>query len=213
MTRKQGLVSRTLTSSLAAVAAFVMATLAPAQGFSAKVVGVADGDTVTVLTAAKTQVKIRLAGVDAPESGQAFGNRSKQTLSDCAFGKPAMIEGDKLDRYGRTVAKVVVAGVDCNLRQLELGMAWHYKKYASEQSGSERLAYAGAEDSARAAKRGLWADTKAEAPWEWRANHAQRADEKEASGDCDCASDKQCTGKRGAMYCVTENGRKKYVKP
>jgi endonuclease YncB( thermonuclease family) len=88
-----------------------------------RVIAIADGDTLTVLTLEKAQLKIRLAGIDAPESGQSFGNRSKQTLSDCAFGKQATLEGDKIDRFGRTVAKVVVAGVDCNLRQIELGMA------------------------------------------------------------------------------------------
>jgi endonuclease YncB( thermonuclease family) len=176
-----------------------------------RVIGVSDGDTITVLTASKTQLKIRLAGIDAPESGQAFGNRSKQTLSDCAFGKQASIEGDKVDRYGRTVAKIVVAGVDCNLRQVELGMAWHYKKYAFEQPPADRAAYAAAETAARSAKRGLWADTKAEAPWEWRASHAERAATSENAGGCDCAAGNQCTGKRGAAYCVTDSGRKKYL--
>jgi micrococcal nuclease len=63
--------------------------------YSARVVGITDGDTLTVLTAQKTQVKIRLAGIDAPQSGQDFGTRAKQGVSDLAFGKTVtIIEGD-----------------------------------------------------------------------------------------------------------------------
>jgi endonuclease YncB( thermonuclease family) len=177
-----------------------------------KVIGVSDGDTVTVLTAVKSQLKVRLSGIDASESGQAFGSRAKQALSECAFGKLAMIEGDKRDKYGRTVARVVVGGVDCNLRQIELGMAWHYKKYAGEQPSAERSAYATAEREARTAQRGLWIEAAAEAPWAWRAKHTERSATAVDAGDCDCAAQKQCTGKRGAVFCVTESGRKRYIK-
>jgi endonuclease YncB( thermonuclease family) len=129
-----------------------------ASPLAGRVIGVADGDTITILDALKRQHKIRLSGIDAPEGDQAFGQRSKQTLSDCAFGKEATVEGDKTDRYGRAVGRVVVAGADCNLRRVELGMAWHYVKYAGERPASESKAYAAAEVAARAAKRGLWVD-------------------------------------------------------
>ena len=127
----------------------------------------------TLLDADKHQHKVRLAGIDAPESGQAFGRRSKQTLSDCAFGKQATLIGDKVDRYGRTVAKVMVSGVDCNLRQVMLGLAWHYKAYEREQSAPDRDAYANAERDARKARSGLWADAKPVPPWEWRNGEGQ----------------------------------------
>ena len=78
-------------------------------------VGVADGDTVTVLDAEKVQHKIRLGGVDAPERRQDFGNRSKQSLSDLVFAKLVAVESTKKDRYGRAVGKVLVDGVDANL--------------------------------------------------------------------------------------------------
>ena len=80
---------------------------------------------------------MRIAGIDAPEKKQAFGQRSKQAMSDCAFGKDVEIEWKKLDRYGRTIGKVVGDGVDCGLRQIELGMAWHYK-CVCKGSGSRR---------------------------------------------------------------------------
>ena len=183
-----------------------------AEPIVGRVVGVADGDTITVLDALKHQHKIRLSGIDAPEGGQAFGQRSKQTLSDCAFGKNATVEGDKTDRYGRTVGRVVVAGVDCNLRQVELGMAWHYVKYASERPATESKMYAAAEVAARAAKRGLWADSHAMPPGEWRAGGQQaHAAAKESSGECDCSTGKTCTGKRGGTYCLTGSGAKRYL--
>ena len=194
----------------------LLATL-PCWALEGRVVGVSDGDTLTVLDGDKRQHKIRLSGIDAPESGQAFGNRSKQALSDCAFGKAATVTGDKTDRYGRTVARVSVAGVDCNRRQIELGMAWHYKKYAGEQPAAERAAYAAAEDAARAAKRGLWADPHAMPPWDWRNGDGpgtQKGEQSRAhdAGDCDCETGGVCAGKRGGQYCLTANGGRRYVK-
>lgn len=132
------------------------------------VVSVADGDTVTVLDDARIQHKVRLAGIDAPEKGQAFGARSKQSLSDCAFGRRAHVEGEKIDRYRRLVGKVVVEGVDCNLRQVKAGLAWHYKQYQREQSMPDRQAYADAEEEAREQRTGLWRDLAPQAPWNYR---------------------------------------------
>lgn len=191
--------------------------MAPAHALEGRVIGVSDGDTITVLDADKRQHKIRLSGIDAPESGQAFGNRAKQGLSDCAFGKTALVTGDKTDRYGRTVAKVTVAGVDCNLRQIELGLAWHYKKYAGEQPATERSSYAAAEDAARTARRGLWVDPHAMPPWEWRNGDGpgtQKGEQSRAhnAGECDCDSSFTCTGKRGATYCVTRAGTLRYLR-
>lgn len=105
--------TRSLVTLLAGIAISGALFAEPIVG---RVVGVDDGDTLTVLDALKHQHKIRLAGIDAPEGGQAFGQPSKQTLSDCAFGKQVTVDGDKSDRYGRRVGKVTVGAVDCNLR-------------------------------------------------------------------------------------------------
>ena len=94
-----------------------------------RVVGVADGDTVTVLDASRQQHKIRLMGIDAPEKRMPYGNRSKQSLSDLIFDRQVQVEYNKKDRYGRTVGKIIVDGVDANLAQIKAGMAWHYKQY------------------------------------------------------------------------------------
>lgn len=133
-----------------------------------KVVGIQDGDTITVLDAANSQHRVRLTGIDAPEKRQAFGQQSKQALSDCAFGKLAIIEGDKFDRYRRLLGKVVVDGEDCNLRQVKLGLAWHYKKYEREQPMLERLRYSREERRARESLLGLWIDPEPTPPWDFR---------------------------------------------
>lgn len=142
---------------------------APAlQPFTAQVVRVADGDSITVLDAGKQQHRIRLAGIDAPERQQPFSQRSREHLAQLLAGQTVRVEPGKLDRYQRMVAKVFVQGQDASLAQLQAGLAWHYKDYEREQAREDRLAYARAEDAARAAGVGLWQDRQPLAPWEFR---------------------------------------------
>lgn len=96
--------------------------------FSGKIVGIADGDTATVIDDSNTQHKIRLMGIDAPEKSQAFGQNSKRNLSDLIFGKIVVVQVIKRDRYNREVAKVLLDGKDVNLQQVKDGFAWHYKE-------------------------------------------------------------------------------------
>lgn len=133
-----------------------------------KVVAVADGDTITVLDESKIQHKIRLAGIDAPERKQAFGQRAKEQLSDLVFGKTVQVETEKVDRYGRQIGKVLIDGRDANLVMVTYGMAWHYKKYQTEQASSDRLLYSSAEEEAREGRVGLWREPAPVAPWDWR---------------------------------------------
>lgn len=156
------------TRSLLLVATLLLANVSNADTLHGRVVGVADGDTVTVLDASNTQFKIRLMGIDAPEKKQAFGNRSKEHLSSLVFNKQVTVDYSKKDKYGRTVGKIIVEGVDANLEQIKAGMAWHYKKYQKEQSVDDRLIYAHAEEQAREVKRGLWRDVDPTPPWDWR---------------------------------------------
>lgn len=121
-----------------------------AATITGRVVGVADGDTVTVLDTSNTQHKIRLSGIDAPEKKQAFGMRSKQSLSDLVFDKQVAVETDKKDRYGREVGKILLTGQDVNLEQITRGFSWHYKAYAREQSANDRKLYDFSEHGARA---------------------------------------------------------------
>ena len=130
--------------------------------WEAKVVGVSDGDTITVLNG-KTQTKIRLHGIDCPERGQAFGNKAKQLTSELCYGQTVEVCPVDTDRYGRTVATVKLQdGRELNLELIRAGMAWHYKKY------SDNKAYALAEEQARDAGVGLWRDRNPIPPWDYR---------------------------------------------
>lgn len=141
-----------------------------ADTLTGKVVGIKDGDTIVVLVD-RHEVVVRVSGIDAPEKMQPFGDRSKQAMSDCAFSKQALVEWRKTDRYGRTVGKVIVDGVDCGLQVVEKGLAWHYKAYAKEQTETDRVSYASAEERARSSRFGLWSDAGPIAPWIFRHSH------------------------------------------
>src|SRR5688572_14447004 len=106
------------------------ATLATAETISGKVIGIQDGDTLTVLDAGKQQHKIRLADIDAPESKQAFGTRSRQSLSEICFGKMAIVESNGKDRYQRPVGYVKCDGMNANAEQVRRGMAMVFQRYA-----------------------------------------------------------------------------------
>lgn len=151
---------------LAGALAFAPGLLA--YELAAKVVGVLDGDTIDVLTPAKERVRIRLAGIDAPEKSQPFGNVAKQKLSDLVFGREVIVVWNKKDRYSRVVGKVLVNGADADLQMVASGLAWHYKKYAKEQSTSDQFEYSVAEITAREQRLGLWNDRDPIAPWDYR---------------------------------------------
>ncbi|MCI0719652.1 MAG: thermonuclease family protein, partial [Acidobacteria bacterium] len=107
-------------------------------------------------------------GIDAPEKSQAYGNVSKQHLSELVFGQNVTVAYDKTDRYGRTVGTVLGNGRDVNLEQVRAGLAWHYKQYQGEQAPNDRTAYAQAEVNARKNRLGLWRDVNPIPPWEFR---------------------------------------------
>lgn len=139
-----------------------------AELLSGKVVGVSDGDTITVLDSAKTQHKIRLTGIDAPEKAQAFGQVSKKSLSNLVFNKDVEISWEKRDRYQRILGKVLLNGQDICLEQVRTGMAWHYKQYQRDQTPEDRTKYSRAEDEARKNRIGLWSDEMPMRPSEFR---------------------------------------------
>ena len=127
-----------------------------------RVVGVHDGDTVTLLMAGNRQIKVRLAQIDAPETTQAFGQRSQQSMSEMVFNKTITVEKETTDKYGRTVGTLFFEGVDANKEQVKRGMAWVYRHYLHDQS------LLPLEEAARQTKMGLWADTNPMAPWDYR---------------------------------------------
>ena len=153
-----------------------------AATLTGRIVGVHDGDTITLLDATKTQHKIRLAGIDAPELRQAFGTRSKQNLSEMAYAKDARLECHKTIRNERKLCKVWVQPSDCPTcgntldvghAQVIAGLAWWYRADAKEQSADDQGRYESAEDEARLRKCGLWSDPAPVPPWEWRRNRAR----------------------------------------
>lgn len=150
--------------SLVVLFLFFLSTAAIANDINGRVVGVTDGDTLTLLTDSKEQIKIRLAEIDTPESRQPYGSRAKQALSDLVYGKQARLSATEKDRYGRTVGRVYVGNVDVNAELIRQGAAWVYRQYAHDP------ALFALEDEARKMKRGLWALPEAERmpPWEWR---------------------------------------------
>ena len=138
---------------------FVIPALA--DSIAGRVVGVSDGDTLTLLSG-REQIKVRLTEIDAPEKAQPFGNRSKLSLSALCFNKSAKLDDQGKDRYGRTLARVHCDGIDANAEQVRRGMAWVYDRYVTDRSLYQL------QDEARAARRGLWADPSPMPPWEWR---------------------------------------------
>jgi endonuclease YncB( thermonuclease family) len=157
-------------TGLSAVAAFMLvaARFTLAAEIDGRVVGVTDGDTIVVRDSAKIRHIVRLAAIDAPESSQPFGRRSKQDLSQMIFAKSVAIAFKRRDRWGRIVGNVFFGGKDVNLKQVIDGCAWYNPRYRYEQAVAERPLYEAAEKAARAAHRGLWADRNPVPPWKWR---------------------------------------------
>lgn len=135
-----------------------------AQAFEGKVVSIADGDTISVMHDGVAE-KIRLNGVDCPESGQAFGNKAKQFTGDMVFGKIVNVKEYGKDKYGRTIGDVFLPdGKNLNKELIKAGFAWWYRKYSNDNELKQL------EQEAKLSKRGLWTDSNPVAPWDWRHN-------------------------------------------
>jgi micrococcal nuclease len=134
----------------------------------ARVVGVTDGDTIHALVNDYHLLRVRLRNIDAPEKEQAFGQASKQNLSQYIFGRDVELHIFGQDRYGRTLAVIILDGVDINLQQVKDGYAWVYTRYIGESTQDVQARYLGAEAEARESRRGLWYDPDPVPPWEFR---------------------------------------------
>ncbi len=134
--------------------------------WSGEVVGITDGDTITVLNSKTLKdVKIRLYGIDTPERGQAFSKRAKQFTSKLVYGKVVEVEVMDTDRYGRTVAMIYADKNLLNEELVKAGLAWVYYQYCHEIICH---AWADYQFAARLDKRGLWRDPDPIPPWEFR---------------------------------------------
>jgi len=142
--------------------------LAENRTTTGKVVGVHDGDTLTLLAGRHDEIKVRLEGIDAPEIGQAFGKNSKQALSEMVFGKTVKIVISTTDDYGRKIANVYAGDVWVNLAMVGKGMAWQYVHYSHDPKLKQ------AEAHARAQHIGLWQDKNPTPPWDYRHGKAKK---------------------------------------
>ena len=146
----------------------ILPVVAQRRVITGRVVGVSDGDTITLLDGGNKQHKVRLEGIDAPESSQPFGAKSKQSLSSLVFGKTITVTSSKTDRYGRLLGKVTLEGKNVNYVQVMNGWAWFYRDYARELCTEDAKNYEQAEKMARSQRRGLWAYASPVPPWNYR---------------------------------------------
>jgi len=186
------------------------ASTATANEWQGTVVGVSDGDTITVLSQQKRQVKVRLVEIDAPEKKQAFGQQSKKSLSNICYKKPVIVHEKGKDKYRRTLARLNCGGIDANAEQVRRGMAWAFTKYLTDP------AIADLEKAARESKTGLWSQPNPIAPWDFR--HPERLQAAKIASipasetfSCEgrnarCKSMKSCAE---AMYYLKECGADK----
>ena len=133
----------------------------------ATVVGVYDGDTITLDSV--PPISVRLEGIDAPERAQEFGQESQSRLAALVLNRTVTVAHSKNDKYGRVVGSVFTDNcVYANLEQVASGMAWFYRRYQCELEGPLRELFANAESEARSAKRGLWQQSSPQPPWVFR---------------------------------------------
>jgi len=176
--------------------------------YRGKCVGIHDGDTITVLVGSK-QIKVRLEGIDAPELGQDYSQRSKEFLSGIVFGQEVTVKEYSIDRYGRTVGRVFVGYRDVSCAMISAGLAWHFKKYSSDVN-LERL-----EDSARAGGIAIWSMPNPIAPWDFRSGNYKTGSQtslKLAASTSSSSGRVIHTGPRGGKYYINSKGKKVYVK-
>lgn len=201
-----------------------------------KVTLVYDGDTLSVETRDGKVYSIWLKGVDAPESKQNYGKKSRKALAELVEGKEVSVVVHKKGQFDRYIGNVYLNGEDIGFKQIEAGMAWHFKQYSYEQTPEERKKYAQAQAAAQNDRRGLWEDKEPVAPWVYRNEKADDAAKNEKSEDAakeektepdaekveekptgangsGAGGDrKYILGPRGGCYYVSESGRKVYVK-
>jgi endonuclease YncB( thermonuclease family) len=174
-----------------------------AQDFSGVAYRVLDGDSLRVRTPEGREIEVRLADIDAPERGQPYADRARQALTDLVLDQSVDARFNDTDNYGRIVARIYVGAVDVSGEMLRRGLAWVYRDYVRDRS------LFAIETEARAARRGLWADTvSAIAPWDWRTRARAPASPTEAR-DSTCGSKRYCREMRScaeARFYMTQCG-------
>ena len=159
-----------------------------AENITGKIVNVADGDTVTLLTSNNKQIRIRLNCIDAPEKSQDFGQKSKKSLIDLIAGEYVTVQKHDVDRYGRIVGTIYLDNTDINLLQVKNGLAWVYDRYCNDRT------YYDAESRAREAKIGLWRQSNPVEPWNYRRGERKEPTKSFSGGGVfECGKKKYCS--------------------
>jgi endonuclease YncB( thermonuclease family) len=164
----------------------VAAPLSVAETVYGHVVGITDGDTLTLLVD-RTQIKVRLTEIDTPERGQDWGSRARQALADKVFRKDVRVQSSGYDSYGRLLGRIWLGTRDINREMVSGGHAWAYRRYLTDQS------FLDDESAARKQGIGLWSVSEPVPPWNWRrggrsADSAPASDTKDSS----CGSKRYC---------------------
>ena len=157
----------------------------PAIEIQGKIERVVDGDTVVFLSATGQRIRLRLAGIDAPEMAMPYGGLAKNMLIQLVGAGDVTVYATKFDRFGRAIVKVIAKDGDVNLALTNQGLAWHYKRYAHEQTSSDADAYAQTENEAKAREAGLWKETRPVPPWAYRACRKKSSTCRHAGTDSD----------------------------
>ena len=150
----------------------------PIRTIEGTVTKVSDGDTINVTDTLGTKLKVRLYGIDAPETeksnkktgriskqGQSYGENAQRALEEMVFRKPVRLEVMAIDKYKRTVAIVWTVDKIVNKEMVKYGWAWAYRQYLDRPYASE---YIDLEEQARKESRGLWEKSNPQPPWEFR---------------------------------------------
>jgi endonuclease YncB( thermonuclease family) len=146
-----------------------------ADTFTGMVIRVSEGDSMTVEdSATKAHLRVRLAGIDAPEPRQPFSDSSRRALGLLLLGEHVTVQWTKRDRYNRLLGKARLNGRDVALHQLEAGRAWYFSEHATELSPDEQRSYAEAEQTARKHQNGLWRHPSPVPPWQFKASTANK---------------------------------------
>jgi endonuclease YncB( thermonuclease family) len=138
-----------------------------------RVFRVNDGDTIQIAAEDGSEYKVRLHAIDAPELKQQFGETSRRELEKLVRRQTVTVYFQNRDRYGRIIGRVMLGETNVNLQQIANGAAWHFKRYQNEQTPADREAFAAAESTAKADRRGLWTTPNPQPPWDWRDSHQE----------------------------------------
>lgn len=139
-----------------------------ADELTGRVIDVASGDSITIVDATNTELKVRLSGIDAPEKQQPFGTESKKSLADLVYGKEVSVNWIKRDYHKRIVGKVMLNKTDVNLEQVKRGMAWVFKHFVDDPYSQDQADYVDAQQEAEDRRLGLWSQRDPIPPWEFR---------------------------------------------